>query len=142
MRRWNAARVGTGVNSHGWTHRKAFYLDIAYTVASVVLEGVVCTFSSCAGLRVTRCPDRHVTGAVRRGAAPATGPGFGPRRGRREPRPVSGQLTGGRQLRLHSAAVGGGGILAVQAMATVREKAAGLNLPALHSPAQRPPGKF
>lgn len=140
-RRWDASREGAGVNSQRWTHRKTFYLDIEYRVASVVLEGVVCTFFSCSGPRVTRGPGRHVTGTVRRRAAAARGPVLGPGRGWREPRPVWGQLTGGRLLRPHSAAIGGGGVLAALAMATVREKAARLNLPALHSPAERPPGK-
>lgn len=68
-------------------------------------------------------PERHVTGS---GGGACS-----------EPRPA--QLTDGRSVSCE--AVGGVGVRGARAMATVREKAAALNLSALHSPAHRPPGR-
>lgn len=58
---------------------------------------------------------------------------------RREPRPQ--ELTGGFGAGAQSLEQRRGyGVCPAAVMATVREKAAALNLSALHSPAQRPPG--
>lgn len=104
------------------------------------LEGGVRTFSSPAGPQVTVGPGLHVTGGgMRRAAADhwaGTGPGGSPAPSRAS--------YNWRQLRwrsLRCAAVWGGGVRAAAAMATVREKAAALNLTAFQSPAQRPPSR-
>ena len=65
------------------------------------LEGGIRTFSSPAGPQVTIGPGLHVTGGVRRAARNGRSPGGGG--AWREPRPIPGQLTGGRGAGAHFA---------------------------------------
>lgn len=71
---------GAGVHPQGRTHGETVHRAIARVGnGRVLLEVGARTFFSCAGRRVTRGPDRHVTGGAARGgrATPPLGAGPG-----------------------------------------------------------------
>lgn len=136
--RWEAGRVGVGAGHAAHTETLPTWLSPTSRPHGAVQEAAGRTFSRPAGLQVTHRPGRHVTRGVWRAALWA-GRGRDLTGAPPRPGPVNWRPRGGRPLR--GAAVGGGGDLAGTVMATVREKAAALNLSALHSPAQRPPGR-